>query len=248
LNEFEIFLDIQQGLPRQGPGDRESTLRALSLVSLPAESGAILDVGCGPGMQTVELAKATGFRITALDFHRPFLEQLEALARSAGVEDRIQIIHGSMFEMDFPEKSFDIIWAEGSIYIAGFEKALGDWKRFLRDGAFLAATHITWFDENPPEEIRDFWEAEYPEITTIEGNLGIIERSGYRIKGHFPLPDPSWWDDYYAPLEAKLPASREKYKDVPEAQGVIGAIEREIEMHRKYSAHYGYVFYVMQKP
>jgi hypothetical protein len=39
--------------------------------------------------------------------------------------------------------------------------------------------------------------------------------------------------DYYSPLEMKLPAARGKYRQSREAHAVIGAIEREIEMHRK---------------
>lgn len=32
----------------------------------------------------------------------------------------------SMFEMDFEPESFDLIWSEGSIYIAGFQTGLKD--------------------------------------------------------------------------------------------------------------------------
>lgn len=35
----------------------------------------------------------------------------------------------SMFEMPFTDESFDIIWAEGSIYLIGFERGLDEWRR-----------------------------------------------------------------------------------------------------------------------
>jgi hypothetical protein len=44
---------------------------------------------------------------------------------------------------------------------------------------------------------------------------------------------PRHTEDYYFPLEAKLPAARVKYRQSREAHVVIGAIEREIAMHRK---------------
>jgi len=53
---LNVFFEVQRGLPRQGPGCDESTLQALALCRLP-ERPAILEIGCGPGMQTVELAK-----------------------------------------------------------------------------------------------------------------------------------------------------------------------------------------------
>jgi ubiquinone/menaquinone biosynthesis C-methylase UbiE len=52
---MNIFFEIHKDLPREGPGDNESTRKAFSmLVDLPAEPD-ILDIACGPGMQTIEL-------------------------------------------------------------------------------------------------------------------------------------------------------------------------------------------------
>ena len=64
---FEIFLEVQSGLPRQSPGCDESTLKALSLCPKLPDQPTILDVGCGPGMQTIALAKAVSGQITAVD-------------------------------------------------------------------------------------------------------------------------------------------------------------------------------------
>jgi ubiquinone/menaquinone biosynthesis C-methylase UbiE len=36
-----------------------------------------LDIGCGLGMQTIELAKLSKGQIDALDNHQPFLDQLD---------------------------------------------------------------------------------------------------------------------------------------------------------------------------
>ena len=53
----EIFYDLYAWLPRAGPGDDESTERALGLCEdLPVAPHA-LDVGCGPGRQTLVLAR-----------------------------------------------------------------------------------------------------------------------------------------------------------------------------------------------
>ena len=72
----EIFFEVHSNLPRAGPGSNESTNRAFkSLKNLPAKP-RILDIGCGPGMQTIELAKLSGGQIEALDNHQPFLDQL----------------------------------------------------------------------------------------------------------------------------------------------------------------------------
>src|SRR5689334_394587 len=86
-----VFWEIHHGMPRQGPGNRQSTARALAMCAeLPAEP-RILDVGCGPGIQTIELAERTDGDIVAVDLHQPYLEELEARAQQARVSNRIQL-------------------------------------------------------------------------------------------------------------------------------------------------------------
>ena len=52
---FELFLEIYGTLPRAGPGSTEDTLRALALVPGDPRPKTVLDLGCGPGPQTVVL-------------------------------------------------------------------------------------------------------------------------------------------------------------------------------------------------
>lgn len=54
---FEVFLEVYGTLPRAGPGGDEHTRRALELVPGDAPR-VVLDVGCGPGAQTLCLARA----------------------------------------------------------------------------------------------------------------------------------------------------------------------------------------------
>ena len=77
----KIFWEIHTGLPREGPGDNESTRKAYRILKELPENPRILDISCGPGMQTIELAKMSGGQIVALDSHQPFLEQLKKSAK-----------------------------------------------------------------------------------------------------------------------------------------------------------------------
>ena len=78
-------------------------------------------------------------------------------------------------------------------------------------------------------------------------NASRISRAGYNLLGHFPLPSSAWWDDYYGPIEAKLPSLRDKYRDQPDKLDVIAMEEAELDLHRRYADFYGYVFYVMRR-
>ncbi len=242
----KIFFEIHEGLPREGPGNFESTQKAYSMLSnLPAHP-KILDIGCGPGMQTLDLIRLTDGSIISIDNHPPFLEVLRKKVVQKGLSDRIFVQEGDMFNLHFEEKSFDVIWAEGSIYIIGFERGLREWKPLLKSGGYIVATEVSWLKPDAPIEIKKFWEENYPAMHDIDGNLKILRRAGYSLLGHFTIPESAWWDDYYNPIENKLVTLREKYKNDDQALQILKIEQQEIDCFREYADFYGYVFYIAQ--
>lgn len=245
---MDIFYEIHKDLPREGPGDNISTKRALGyLKDLPANP-QILDIGCGPGMQTLELAKnlqKNGGKIIALDNHEPFLISLKQKAEKENLSDKIQTNYGSMFSLEFEDESFDAIWAEGSIYIIGFKRGLKEWKNFLKEGGYLVASEISWLKFEVPDEVKEFWSANYP-VKQIYENLNDIKECGYEIIEHFTLPSESWWTDYYTPIENRIAELWDKYSNDKEAMSILYDTQQEINLFRKYSDYYGYVFYIMR--
>ena len=124
MEGMEYFYELYAGLPRGGPGDNKSTRKAFShLKNLPSEP-LILDIGCGPGMQTLELAKISKGIIIALDNYQPFLDRLMQNAVVEGFEKKIILKNQSMLEMDFRDNSFDVIWSEGALYQMRFQNGL----------------------------------------------------------------------------------------------------------------------------
>jgi ubiquinone/menaquinone biosynthesis C-methylase UbiE len=242
----EIFWEIHSGLPREGPGDNKSTRRAYSMLKELPENPRILDIGCGPGMQTIELAKLSEGQIDALDNHQPFLDQLEFRIKKECFTGKIELVKGDMFNLSYDNNTFDLIWSEGAIFIIGFEKGLRNFKPLLTDKGYLVVSELSWLRNNGPSEVNEYLKNAYPVIKTIQGNLNIAKKVGYRIVGFFVLPSESWWVDYYNPILAKLTNLKEKYKNNEDKLQHIGCEEMEIEMFRKYSDYYGYVFYVVQ--
>lgn len=240
---YEIFGD----LPRQGPGDDASTRRAFEMLTELPPQPEILDVGCGRGAQTVALARLCRGRVTAVDNHLPFLEEVQRRAAAVGVAERIVVLNTSMTDLNFPDASFDLIWSEGAIYIVGFRTGLQAWRRLLKPGGYLVASEATWFCDDPPAAAKAFWDSCYPAITDVKTNVHVAEDAGYRVVGTFRLPTESWWNDFYRPLEPKLPALRQKYAGDPAALAEIAEVIREIDVFRKYSDTYGCVFFVLQK-
>jgi SAM-dependent methyltransferase len=240
----DVFFDLHRDLPREGPGDDESTLRALAMCTELPDKPDILDVACGPGMQTLALARATGGTITAVDMHEPFLDQLRERAATAGARQRIHVMRGDMADLPFGADSFDLIWSEGAAYIMGITEAFTAWRAFLRPGGYVVVSEATWLVPDPPAEVRDFWAAEYPGMRDIEGNLERIRAARYDIIGHFTLPDESWWTYYQTPLEARIPALLKTYAGDESALAVINGTVAEHRIRHRYPETYGYEFYV----
>jgi SAM-dependent methyltransferase len=240
----EAFWDLHSGLPREGPGDDDSTLRALAMCTELAQRPDILDVGCGPGMQTVALARATDGPVTAVDFHEPFLDQLRERAVAAGVRERINAMCADMADLPFRPGSFDLIWSEGAAYFMGINEAFTAWREFLRPGGYVVVTELTWLVPDPPAEVFDFFTTQYPGVCDVAGNLQRICAAGYDIESHFTLPAESWWTHYQTPLEEKIPGLLEKYLDDEAALAAIGEVVEEHRIRRAYPDTYGYEFFI----
>ena len=241
-----LFFELFDGLPRQGPGDTASTLRALALVPGIGPGTRILDIGCGTGAQTLVLAQHSLARIVAVDNHPPFVDVLNREAARLGIANRLEARVADMRRLDFADGSFDLIWCEGAIYNVGVAEGLRDWRRLLPRGGHVALTEVCWKKPNPPAVCAAFWDREYPAIRDASVLLKTIDDCGYETVGHFPLPASAWWDDYYRPLQQNVNAFRERYPAAPDARELADQCQREIDVRHAYREFYGYDFFVMR--
>ena len=255
--QMEFFYELfDASLPRLGPGDDHSTMQALGMLlsARPKhknESGPvklkILDIGCGNGAQTIQLAKHVDGTILAVDNHQPFLDELRCRAEAEGVSGKIQLYQRDMCDLGLPEGSFDLIWSEGALYNMGFREGLAVCHSLLVSGGLLGASELTWLRPDAPTECQQYWANEYPAMVDVDTNLAVIRSSGYEMVGHFTLPESAWKESFYNPLEHRLQSFRKKYAADLKRIEMIDSVQLEIEFYRKFSSYYGYVFFLMQQ-
>lgn len=186
----------------------------------------ILDIGCGSGVPTMELARLSGGEVIGIDIDQPALDKLIKKIREAGFSDRVQAINCSILDMSFPGESFDIIWSEGSIFVIGFQRGLQEWKRFLKLKGFMI--------------IHD-------EEGSITQKLEQITGCGYDLFAYFTLTENTWWAEYYAPLEKFIQKTRIKPSDDPKLIEELQNARREIDMFKRHPKRYRSVYFVIKK-
>lgn len=238
IHEFDlnIIYDYFSNTERQGPGSPEITLKALSFIEGLTEKSKIADIGCGTGGQTMVVGENTMCRITGVDAWPGFINQFNQNAQLRNLQDRVKGIVGTMENLPFQEEELDLIWSEGAIYNIGFERGLSEWRKFLKQGGYIAVTENTWFTEERPSEIKDFWQKAYPEIDTISNKVAQMQKAGYLPVAIFVVPE-TCWADYYTIQHPRMQESfLKKYKGNKSAEEFISYQRYEAELFYKYKA------------
>ena len=185
----------------------------------------ILDVGCGSGVPTIELAKLSKGNVVGIDLDQFLLDELKKKIEFEGLSNRVRAIKCSMLEINFPDETFDVIWAEASIAVIGVEKGMKEWKRLLKPSGFLVI---------------------HAETRKISRQLRK-NCFGYRFSGHLLLPEDVHWREYYEPLETRIQKLIIKYQNNPDNLRILNKHQQEINMVKKNPRYFRSAFYIFQK-
>ncbi|HOV54441.1 MAG TPA: class I SAM-dependent methyltransferase [Fervidobacterium sp.] len=245
--DFALINEFFTELERQGPGSTEETIKALGFIGNLSDKTKIADLGCGTGAQTIVLAQNTEATITAVDLYAGSIDKLNATIEKLGLQNRVKGVVGSMDNLPFQNDEFDIIWSEGAIANIGFEKGLNYWRRFLKKDGYIAVTYESWFTDNRPAEIEEWWLSAVPEMATIGYNISIMQKTGYIPVAAFILPESCWIDNYFIPQKARQEEFLKKHAGNKTVENMIAFLRREADLYSKYKQYYGYVFYIGKK-
>ena len=117
------------------PAERKAWDRILDLVLRERTPGDALDVGCGTGFLSFELA-ARGYRVTGIDFAPSMLAEARRKAAERAVAIRFE--HGDAEQLTFPSQSFDLVITRHVLWTLPHpDLAIDEWIRVLRPGGRL---------------------------------------------------------------------------------------------------------------
>ena len=177
---------------------------------------SLLDIGCGPGTITADLAElVTPGQAVGLDASSEVIAQAEAYSQGRGVPNlRFEV--GDLFALRFDEATFDVVHAHQVLqHLADPGGALVELRRVLRPGGVLAVRDSDYgaFVWAPPDAALDGWMELYLAVTERNGHnarigpslLGLAHAAGFDdvtvSSTCWTFADPQsrqWWGGLWA--------------------------------------------------
>lgn len=115
----------------------------------------VLDLACGPGFISCELAKAVGDgQVTGVDINEELIATAHQAKQSEGVEN-VSFQLGNLYKLDLPENSFDFVYARFVFqHLEKPELALSNVWKILKPGGVLCILDIddNWTSFSPESE------------------------------------------------------------------------------------------------
>ncbi|KOV66653.1 ubiquinone biosynthesis methyltransferase UbiE [Streptomyces sp. AS58] len=176
----------------------------------------ILDIGCGPGTITADLAALVPHgRVTGVDRAPDILDRARATAAERGLTN-VDFAVGDVHALDFPDGTFDVVHAHQVLQHVGDPvRALREMRRVAAPGGLVAVRDsdyaaMTWYPATPG---LDDWRDLYDRVARANGGepdagrrlkswaleAGLTDITATSGTWTFSTPqERAWWSDLWA--------------------------------------------------
>lgn len=176
----------------------------------------LLDVGCGPGTITIELAGIlTSGHVTGIDISNDVIELARASLKESDVRN-VDFRVDNVYELSFDDNSFDVVYAHQVLqHLSDPITALKEMRRVMSDSGLLAVRDSDYgaFSWSPDDPVLDRWMEIYQQLTAlnhVDANAGRHLHSWVRKAGfsslevstsnwtYYRLEERTWWGQLWA--------------------------------------------------
>ncbi|MCP4647264.1 MAG: methyltransferase domain-containing protein [bacterium] len=131
-------------------GGQDSTDDLIKLCSI-RKGSRVLDVGCGPGLTAIRLARM-GCEVVAIDLNKRMIERAKENASSAKAD--ISFMVADAQKLPFKKNEFDAVISESvTVFVPDRKKAMGEYVRVTKPGGFIGLNEIFWRKEPPKDMV-----------------------------------------------------------------------------------------------
>ncbi len=214
---------------------------------------SVLDVGCGPGTITLDIARrvAPG-RVLGIDASDAVVAEAARAAAEAGLADHVQFAVGDLFDLDVEPASFAVVHADQVLqHLADPVGALGAMRRYCAPGGVVAARDgdygaMRWY---PADPMLDAWLDVYSRAARANGGdpdagrslLAWAHAAGFSTVVPtasvwcFATPDDrAWWGDLWAD---RITATRLADQAIASGLATRGALDEMGRAWHRWAEH-----------
>ncbi|MBD3314786.1 MAG: methyltransferase domain-containing protein [Chitinivibrionales bacterium] len=164
----------------------------------------VLDMGCGYGESSCNIASEFRARVTSVDISEENIEFAREYAVRKAVSHLITFHIGDIMETNLGGEPFDLILAEGGIFsFIGRRRGLALSRSRLAPRGWLAFSDLIFIADKAPGEVLTIFEDDRFHYETEGSYRQLIKEAGFSLEFTCLVP-PSGWDNYYAHMARRL--------------------------------------------
>jgi SAM-dependent methyltransferase len=174
------MLELIWGEGYMAPGGPENVAKLLQDTS--PEGKRILDIGCGIGGPSLEMASTFGASVTGIDLEAPLITRAKSDTRARGLDGQCQFQTVSIGPLPFPDESFDIVISSGAITQTSDKKALYiEILRVLAPGGYLSCYEWMRSDKEYSDDMFEWFKLEELsyDLKTLDGYRERLNAAGF---------------------------------------------------------------------
>jgi hypothetical protein len=141
--------------------------------------------------------------------------------KKQNLESRIMTINKSFFDIEFNDRNFDIILAEGFLNIVGFQRGFPEVIKLLAMDRFFVIH----------DEYKDH-----------KNKCDFIAKYNCKVFESFILDEHVWWNDYYKQLEEEIYSQRNTH-----LADFFKPDLHEVELYKVNSTQFRSIYYIIKK-
>jgi 2-polyprenyl-3-methyl-5-hydroxy-6-metoxy-1,4-benzoquinol methylase len=186
----EAKLQSKKDQPDAAARACERLLTYLNRLGLTRQGGRLLDLGCGTGRLTVELA-ARGYDVYGVDINPDFVEIAQDKVKTRGVSAHFMTSPAE--RLPFDDKFFDICIANSVLeHVTDWKKTISEVARILKPGGtvFLLTTHALY---PLPSEVKHIPCLSYIQHRLRKRIIDVIAARFPKLVGYSLTPGQHWF-------------------------------------------------------